>query len=382
MQKATVTETAREHQSKFASNVDKKILDRIQKCLNRAHHTNTSEAEAKAALFVSQKLMSQHNVTQADLMAADQNDNKAHYGGQSIVRITKIAGSSDRVVREGFTRKLARAMSTLFDCRSFSTDYRTHVGWTFFGIADNTVAAAMGFEMAHNKILEWACAYKGGSPTCSYRLGVADGLAAMAYREKKRELHDVQLKELDFIAAKEREEGLERQRGLDRLQNLPASLADSSPLDAAKDVAEMMRDPDMTNSDNESEVDGLDIKADFDAEDTKVIDLCDNVDESIERFTKRELSEPLDPYKIPQFQPKPDARTKMEPESRSKLLLCPWDSGMQLDQFRATAEQVADDYLKQKSIKLRNRKHRKSPARDKDAYRQGQRDSAKIDVRH
>jgi hypothetical protein len=101
--------------------------------------------------------MSQHNVTQADLMAADKNDNKAHYGGRSIVRITKIGGSSDRVIEEAFTNTLARAMCTLFDSKCFSTDYRTRIEWTFFGIADN-VAAAMGFDLAHDKILEWACA--------------------------------------------------------------------------------------------------------------------------------------------------------------------------------------------------------------------------------
>ena len=55
-------ETAREVQSRAASTVDKRILDRIQKCLDRAHLANASESEAKAALFVSQKLMSQHNV--------------------------------------------------------------------------------------------------------------------------------------------------------------------------------------------------------------------------------------------------------------------------------------------------------------------------------
>jgi hypothetical protein len=39
----------------------------------------------------------------------------------------------------------------------------------FFGIADN-VAAALGSDLAHDKILEWACAYKAGWPTYSYRV--------------------------------------------------------------------------------------------------------------------------------------------------------------------------------------------------------------------
>lgn len=146
----------------------------------RAYHANTSEAEAKAALFVSQKLMSQHNVGQADLMASDDNSNKARYGGRSVVSITKTGGSSGRVMKEAFAMKLARTMGTLFDCKFFSTDYRTCVHWSFFGIVHNTVAAAMGLEFAHNQMLEWAGAYRGGMPTFSYRLGVADGLAGLA----------------------------------------------------------------------------------------------------------------------------------------------------------------------------------------------------------
>ncbi|KAJ5181804.1 hypothetical protein N7449_011951 [Penicillium cf. viridicatum] len=52
-QKATMVKSARENQSNPTSTVDKKILDRIQKCLNRAYHVNTTETEAKAALFLS-----------------------------------------------------------------------------------------------------------------------------------------------------------------------------------------------------------------------------------------------------------------------------------------------------------------------------------------
>jgi hypothetical protein len=58
VQKATVLKTAHQNQSQAASTVNKRILHRIRKCLHRAYHANTSEAEAKAALFVSQKLMS------------------------------------------------------------------------------------------------------------------------------------------------------------------------------------------------------------------------------------------------------------------------------------------------------------------------------------
>lgn len=180
LQKANVIKKACELPERRAPTVDKNVLDKIQKCLSRAYHANTTEAEAKAALFVSQKLMSQHNVTQADVITDDDNRNKAHYGGRSVVVIKSQACLFKRVVKEAFVGPVARAMCTIFDCKHFSTDYGSSIHWTFFGIAQNTVAAAMGFEMAHNKILEWACAYKGGNPTFSYRMGVADGLVAIA----------------------------------------------------------------------------------------------------------------------------------------------------------------------------------------------------------
>lgn len=385
LQKATVTVTAREPRNQSASNIDKRILERIQKCLNRAHHANTTESEAKAALFLSQKLMSQHNVTQADLMAADKNESKAHYGGRSIVSITKVAGSSSRVTRETFVHNLATAMCTLFDCKSFSTDLHSRIEWTFFGIAENTVASAMGFEMAHNKILDWACAYKGGSSSNSYRIGVADGLKEMARLEKRKELTDAKRKELDLISAREREEEQERQRELDRLRSLPPTCASnhSSTSDSEEDSVSMKPDPDLANldSDNEPEMDEIGVKADFDAGDVEIIDLCDDVDEAIERFIKQEPTEPVNPSEIPRPREEPETKIKTEPNLQPDPVISPWDSGMQLVQFRATAEQVADDYLKRKNIKLRKSRKRSSYARDIGAYLQGQRDSAKIKIR-
>ncbi|KAJ6117645.1 hypothetical protein N7512_007370 [Penicillium capsulatum] len=389
LQKATVIETARKPQSHSASTVDKKILERIQKCLDRAHHANASETEAKAALFISQKLMSQHNVSQADLMAADESSSKAHYGGRSVVEITKISGSSIRIRSEAFARKLAGAMCTLFDCRCFSTDKYTSMEWTFFGIADNTTAAAMGFEMAHNKILDWASAYKGGAPTFSYRLGVADGLAAMAYCEKRRELDGARQKELELIVGQEREGAAERQREIDRLLPLPAPLTDTnSPFDSEdEDLGLFRSEQDIADSGQDKSDGGdddmMDTKADFNASDAHIIDLTDDVDETIKNFIKREPTEVYDLNKIPGSSTASTTRIKAEPkaEPQSMPVTSPWGSGMQLVQFRETAEQVADDYLKQNNIKLSTSRHRSSTARDRNAYRQGQLDSSKIKVR-
>lgn len=381
-----MAKSARENQSNPTSTVDKKILDRIQKCLNRAYHVNTTESEAKAALFLSQKLMSQHNVSQADLMAIDDNSSKAHFGGQSIVSITKIAGSSKRVMKEAFVGKVARAMCTFFDCKCFSTDYSTHVDWIFFGIANNTAAAAMAFVMAHNNILEWACAYKGGTPTFSYRLGVADGLVAMANREKSRELRHVQRKELDLIAAKEREDAKQRQLQLDRLRLLPAPSTDTNV--SSPDSTRISMNPDSNmagfDSDSDSELGergGFSIKADFNTDDAQMIDSCDDVEEGIQSLLKREPVESSNPFDIPMSATEAKASIKTEPEFQSEPVSSPWNSGMQLVQFRATAEQVADDYLKENKIKLYSGRKRLSTIRDPNAYRRGQEDSSKLEIR-
>ncbi|KAJ5653923.1 hypothetical protein N7490_000926 [Penicillium lividum] len=389
LQNATVVRTATDDQKISASTVDKKILERIQKCLDRAEHPNTAEAEAKAALFVSQKLMNQHNVSQADLIANDTNNNKSHFGGRSIVLISKIGGSSTRIAMEAFTGKVASAMTTLYDCKSFSTNYGTHIHWTFFGIADNTDVAARAFAVAHNKILEWACDYKGGTPTFSYRLGVADGLKAMAYREKKRELHHAERKALEMAKARERQDADTRQREIDRLRILPApspdpndflSFDDENEIDSG-DIKPSMVDTG-ARSDSDEESGPFDINADFNSNDAEVIDLCDDddVDDYIRRFVKQEPVELSIQDETPVFKTEPDVNIKPKPEV-SSLDQSPWDSGVQLVQFRNTAAHVADDYLQEQNIKLTSGRKRPLTIGDRDAYRRGQQDSEKIDVR-
>lgn len=53
---------------------------------------------------------------------------------------------------------------------------------------------------------------------------------------------------------------------------------------------------------------------------------------------------------------------------------------MQLTLFRARAEAIADEYLKRNNIKL-GPPGRASTAKDFAAYRQGKKDSRKVDVR-
>ncbi|KAJ5819395.1 hypothetical protein N7474_004986 [Penicillium riverlandense] len=336
------------------NSLDKNVLDRIQKCLSRAYHANTTEGEAKAALFVSQKLMSQHNVTQADLMVGDDSVNKACYGGNSVVTITRQAGSSTRVMTETFVDKVARAMCTLFDCKYFSEDDWSSVHWTFFGIADNTIAAAMGFEMAHNKILD-------------YRVGVADGLVGMANREKQRELHEAKRKELDMSESGERGGGREC-RQVDCLRHLPSLGVDNSGRNPFNELlGPINTDTDQISSDIESVESGdLHTTADFSELDMGNKKMTGNVDEDIDRFVKREAAQSPNPNNIPKFTMDSNSTAKLEPKQGAleQISSSPWESGMHKN-----------------NIELRHSKTRPSVVRDRDAYRQGWKDSAKINVR-
>jgi hypothetical protein len=135
------------------------------------------------------------------------------------------------------------------------------------------------------------------------------------------------------------------------------------------------------DSDNEyEENEGFSIKADFNTDDAQVIDLCDDVEESIEMFVKREQAEPPNPSKTPKLSTETYTSIKTETELQAMPVASPWKSGMQLVRFRATAEQVADDYLKQNKIKLRCSRERSSTIRDLNAYRRGQEDSSKLEI--
>ncbi|KAJ5627426.1 hypothetical protein N7528_004853 [Penicillium herquei] len=387
LQHAKVIQLATDTQ-KSEKSVDQAILDRIQKCLARAYHANSSEGEAKAALFLSQKLMTQHNVTQADLMLNDKT--KSHYGGHSVVEVRRTDGNREkRTVKEAFVVKLASAMCTFFDCKLYSTDCRRCIRWTYYGIAENTVAAARAFEMTHNQISLWACEYKGGTPAFSYSLGVADGLVAMANREKDKELQAAKRKELEYASVKTEEVEVKTEEPEQPSPSpVPSSLsASSDSLSAFYQDDQPMEDID-SNSDGELDpnnglgFDDPDLQMDFSTKDAEIIDLCDDDDEIINRLMKRD-PEVLNLDDIPEFKTEPDVPVKSEPDAQPASDISPWESSMQLVQFRQTADQVATDYLTEQGVKL-GRPVRRKPAtiRDGEAYREGQRDSSKIDVRN
>ena len=194
----------------------KKVLAIIQKCLDRANHAGTPEAEVQACLRMSSRLMEQHNITQADLVATEvATRDSTTLGGQSVVRISLNPKLDGKVIQETWVEDVVTAMLIFFDCKAYSTKRSTSIEWTFYGIAANTLAAAMSFEMVHNLVQQWSMKKKGVKN--SYRLGAGSGLIKIAQKEKKEEERRAQAQEAADLAARQAAEVQTRERELARL---------------------------------------------------------------------------------------------------------------------------------------------------------------------
>jgi hypothetical protein len=117
-------------------------------------------------------------------------------------------------------------MKNFFDCKYYTTTTLSSLELTFYGIAQNTVAASMSFEMAYNLIAHWASSYKGVGARNIYYLGASDELSRMARKEKAAEEEEANRTEADATIAKLKEEEAERQLQVGRLASLPGSPSD------------------------------------------------------------------------------------------------------------------------------------------------------------
>ncbi|KFY67333.1 hypothetical protein V497_00446 [Pseudogymnoascus sp. VKM F-4516 (FW-969)] len=116
----------------------------------------TPEVEAKVAIFRASRLMGQYNVTQAEILAHEPLSTQRNYAGQSVVSIVRSDGNLSKSVKhQGYVDQLCWAMNEFFDCKHYSTSYTHCVELKFYGIAQNTVTAALSFEII-NKAAELA----------------------------------------------------------------------------------------------------------------------------------------------------------------------------------------------------------------------------------
>ena len=140
------------------SRVGRDVIERVKKCFARANHEKANEQEARAASKMASKIMKQHQITQADIMAEEKFEERAKRGGMSTVNIMP-ATEGGRAFTPGWVDWLCSAMQRFFDCRAYSTGYTERIEWTFYGIAEHTASAAVAFEAVHNQIQDWSEKY-------------------------------------------------------------------------------------------------------------------------------------------------------------------------------------------------------------------------------
>ena len=85
--------------SSFTAHVGNTIIQRIKKCLERANHPSTPEAEAKAALHLASRLIGQYNVSQAEVLAHEPPSAQRQYAGQSVVSNQRVDGDKPKAVK-------------------------------------------------------------------------------------------------------------------------------------------------------------------------------------------------------------------------------------------------------------------------------------------
>ena len=115
--KATVIETADNGSVRVSSStadLDEGLLARMRKCLERANHPGTPEAETKAALHIASKLMKMYEVTQAEVLAHETPEAQRNYAGQSTVSIARRDGDeTKKVLHNTYIDPLCWAMCDL-----------------------------------------------------------------------------------------------------------------------------------------------------------------------------------------------------------------------------------------------------------------------------
>ncbi|KAL8693629.1 MAG: hypothetical protein Q9218_001587 [Villophora microphyllina] len=384
------------------------VFLRVRNCLTRADHENSNEHEARLALKMAHKIMEQHNIQLADVMANEQRTQRAKLGDMSVVYLVPAAQGG-------------------------------RIRWTFYGIAEHTSSAAISFEAVYNQIQDWSENRIGVTQRLSYALGVADGLVSLADEERSNTENTARQNEANAFAATIRKEAIEQQRKRERLR----SPSPDEDLPTTADTVHILT------------VDGKGMNVDMEADDEDDTKGLDNNFRSMEcrpkskpdeallyqeeqslgipDHTKREPDcdteqsvtiklEPSDSSR--EHTPEKDSRTTIGPERSvspsdhspepppclnvdsilpdtvptSEGTVLPgvgtaapeasqtesttgFPSIGRLEVFRGQSEDVANDVLKKNNITIRKGRKRKATKMNRDAWRQGKEDSRKIEVR-
>lgn len=427
--KARVIETADSYSVRVhgsTEDLDENILVRMKKCLARANHPETTEAEAKAALFMASKLMKTYNVTTAEVLAHETPEAQRNYAGSSTVAIERRDGDlSKKVIQNDYIPVLCQAMEAFFGCDSYTTKSGMGFFITFYGIAEKSVAASNAFEMVYNLIVEWARPYKGQSGTNSYCHGISEELWARAKKEQREEERRAKQAERDARLAQEKQEQVDDQARLSRLHELRTTVEheqeaeasgtpdmechqavhdtfwetqdmfSSGDEDSAGDDSEEYEEWNGFSDDEDEEPNEAGVNyvaADFDDDDEHGYENVwhGDIDQEIDRLVS--TMKPADaiipsakPLDIPHDSEKTaaasnDTRRDSVQNTADVDDNPQWKSHMQLVKFRETTKQIAADYLQKNNIQLGKGKAPRGP-NDMDAFEKGRKDSRKIDVR-
>lgn len=387
-----------------ALEIDDSVLSKIKKCFQRAEHDGASEAEAKAAVFLARKLMSQYNVEKAEVMQYKSPEEKAKIAGSSEVTINRRDGAKIAIPIRQWVSDLAVAMGIFFDVKSYSSTLsdRLTVWWVFYGIAQNTASAALAFEKIYNLIVDWARFKKGIAKANSYCRGLAYELYRDAERAKVEEMEKAKKAEAQEVAAREKEEQLQREKELERLQptvedepspeptenNSPGGpldfeMAPDANSDTHSDSGSSLAIDSSEDYENESDDDEPDFVHDDDENAERNLEDTDKaIEEIVNEMNKRNSisPSPVPRQSSPQLAPPSPRPTPLSPTRESPEAEPQWKSAMQLTLFRDTASKIADDFIEARNMKLKQRRRGAQP-KDVKAFNEGRRDARKIDVR-
>ncbi|KAH7103389.1 hypothetical protein BKA62DRAFT_828571 [Auriculariales sp. MPI-PUGE-AT-0066] len=408
---------------KNLAGVDLAVVDRIKKALALAAHSGTGEGEARQAMRMASKLMQAHNVSQADIMATENDEQRAKRAGSSIITIR--AANGGRVVMETWTQQLAAAMTIFFNTKVYSTTWhdRSKITWTFYGLAEGTVAAVHAFETCHNLIPIWSTQkteFKGRNAKNVYRVGVADGLVALARQEKKDEDRAAAEAEKERLKKAAEAEKMQREAEIARLKDLSAKEEEDRKRHEAMEIAssndrkvkmEEVEDSDLLRPRTPATEDvetrrtaspvwqprgGVDDGDDSDSDDqsdTEVANFLgdDPIDDQMDldagllKAEEKVKMEAERDTKPPPTQPIPELPIKKEEADEEQSQPAGWESTQQLVRFRNDADNIADAYLTNQKIKLgKGRKSKVVEFKDPSAasaYKQGKADARKLDVK-
>ena len=360
-QKATVGSLAAGARSATLNHASSEVVERIKKCLARANHANANENEAKSAIKMASKIMQQHNITQAQIMEGEDDAQRLERGGLSTVNIGPRT-QYRQVIFETWVDDLTTAISTFFDCESFSSQSFSSIEWTFYGVAENTVSAAMAFEMTHNLIQSWARPLHGVCARNSYCLGVAHGLKDISKAERRAVERAAKENEAKSTAVKTRPSSTHFQ---------PPSVmeVDSGSFVGSDDISghciapvDKAMQTDKDEYESEDIPDNDSVRAEFNDEDLLVPDVTASFDAELKRFVNAKSGSSKD-----QITSEPN---KIE-----------WTSSMQLTSYRQNVAKIAKDVLKANNVGLCAGRSLKRSVRDQKQYAQGVKDSRNINVR-